>query len=78
MWDKGGYVVIPVEQPHIDESMERNSSHCMTALAIKDAIPVATHICVDLQSIRWTRKGLRYCFLTPHGRAGQHHPFRPG
>ena len=46
--------------------MARNSSHCMTALAIQKAIPDARHICVDLQTIRWTRKGLRYVFLTPH------------
>jgi hypothetical protein len=38
----------------------------MTALAIQKAIPDARHICVDLQTIRWTRKGLRYVFLTPH------------
>jgi hypothetical protein len=38
----------------------------MTALAIRKAIPDARHICVDLQTIRWTRKGLRYVFLTPH------------
>jgi hypothetical protein len=66
VWDKGGYVVIPVEQQHIDESLERNSSHCMTALAIASAIPDARHICVDVQCIRFTRRGLRYCFLTPH------------
>ena len=36
------------------------------ALAIQKAIPDARHICVDLQTIRWTRKGLRYVFLTPH------------
>jgi hypothetical protein len=66
MWGRGGYVIIPVEQAHIDHSMERNSSHCMTALAIAEAIPDATRIAVDLQTIRWTRRGLRYCFLTPH------------
>ena len=50
MWDKNN---------HLD------SSHCITADAIKEAIPDARHVCVDVQSIRFTRKGLRYCFLTP-------------
>ena len=66
IWDQAGYITIPVTQEHIDQSMARNSSHCMTALAIQKAIPDARHICVDLQTIRWTRKGLRYVFLTPH------------
>ena len=66
IWDRNGYITIPVTQEHIDASLARNSSHCMTALAIQKAIPDARHICVDLQTIRWTRKGLRYVFLTPH------------
>jgi hypothetical protein len=66
MWDKSGLVRVPVDQMHIDRSMERNSSHCVTAEAIRDAIPDATHIAVDLQTIRFSRKGLRYVFLTPH------------
>jgi hypothetical protein len=39
IWHKNGYVTIPVEQSHIDQSMQRNSSHCMTAMAIQAAIP---------------------------------------
>src|SRR5262249_53981373 len=66
IWDRNGYITIPVTQEHIDASLARNSSYCMTALAIQKAIPDARHICVDLQTIRWTRKGLRYVFLTPH------------
>jgi hypothetical protein len=66
IWHRNGYVCIPVTQEHIDQSMERSSSHCMTSMAIQKAIPDARHICVDLQTIRWTRKGLRYVFLTPH------------
>ena len=38
----------------------------MTAMAIAEAIPDARHICVDLQTIRFTRKGLRYLFLMLH------------
>jgi hypothetical protein len=31
IWHKNGYVTIPGTQAHIDASMERDSSHCMTA-----------------------------------------------
>jgi hypothetical protein len=62
----GRYTCVPVEQRHYDHAMERNSSHCAIAMAIADAIPSARFICVDLQTIRYTKKGLRYCFLTPH------------
>jgi hypothetical protein len=65
VWDKKGHIAIEVSAKHIERAMERNSSHCMTADAIKEAIPDAKFICVDVQSIRFTRKGLRYCFLTP-------------
>ena len=67
VWDNGK-ATISVEQKHIDDAMERNSSHCATAEAIKEAIPDARFVSVDLQTIRWTdpKKGLRYCFLTPH------------
>ena len=60
IWDRNGYITIPVTQEHIDASLARDSSHCMTALAIQKAIPDARHICVDLQPFRWIRKGLRY------------------
>jgi hypothetical protein len=66
VWDRNGWVSIKVLQRHIDHSLERSSSHCMTAAAIAEAVPDATRICVDLQTVRWTRRGLRYCFLTPH------------
>ena len=66
IWDRNGWISIEVTQEHIDASLERNSSHCMTAMAIAAAIPDARHIAVDLQSIRFSRRGLRYVFLTPH------------
>jgi hypothetical protein len=66
LWEKNGYVAVPVTQEHIDRSLERNSSHCMTAMALAEAIPDARRIAVDLQTIRFTYKGLRYVFLTPH------------
>ena len=47
--------------------MQKNSSHCAIAFAIRDAVPEARHIAVDLQTIRWTnpKRGVRYRFLTP-------------
>jgi hypothetical protein len=61
-----GRATIPVEQRHIDESLLANSSHCAIAEAIKEAIPDATRVAVDLQTVRYTRNGLRFVFLTPH------------
>jgi hypothetical protein len=37
---KNGYVVIAGTREDIDQSMQRNSSHCMTALAIAKAARV--------------------------------------
>jgi hypothetical protein len=66
IWE-AGRAHIAVEQRHIDEALRANSSHCAIAMAIKDAVPYARFIAVDLQTCRWTdpRKGVRYVFLTP-------------
>jgi hypothetical protein len=63
-----GRATIAVEQRHIDESLKASSSHCAIAEAIRDAIPWATYISIDLQSCRWTdsKRRIIYCFLTPH------------
>jgi hypothetical protein len=66
LWHRNGYCEIPVEQQDIDRALERESSHCAVAMAIARVIPDARHIAVDVQTIRFTRKGLRYTFLTPH------------
>jgi hypothetical protein len=62
-----GRAEISVEQRHIDRAMEKDSSHCAVADAIKAQVPEARFISIDLQTIRWTdaRKKLRYVFLTP-------------
>jgi hypothetical protein len=60
MWNASGWVVVPVTQEHIDGAMARNSSHCATAVAIQQAIPDARRVAVDLQTIRFTHKNLRY------------------
>jgi hypothetical protein len=66
VWEHGR-CEIAVLQKHIDEAMRANSSHCAIAFAIRDAIPDATFVAVDLQTIRWSnpKRGVRYCFLTP-------------
>jgi hypothetical protein len=66
IWESGR-AGIAVRQQHLDAALRANSSHCAIAMAIKDAVPDAKHIAVDLQTIRWTnpKRGVRYCFLTP-------------
>jgi hypothetical protein len=66
IWESGR-AEISVEQKHINEALRANSSHCAIAMAIKDAVPHARFVAVDLQTIRWSdpRKGVRYVFLTP-------------
>ena len=51
----------------IDDSKERDSSHCMIAEAVRAAFPDARRVAVDLQTIRLTDpvRGLRYTYLTP-------------
>jgi len=58
---------IAVTQEHIDRSVKGNSHHCMIADAIREAIPSARYILVDLQSIRWsdTTGDEREFFFTP-------------
>jgi hypothetical protein len=68
IWE-AGRAEISVLDRHFDEAMEKNSSHCAIAFAIRDAVPYARHIAVDLQTIRWTDprpgRNIRYVFLTP-------------
>jgi hypothetical protein len=66
VWEHGK-AEISVLEKHFEEAMAKNSSHCAIAFAIRDAIPDARHIAVDLQTTRWTnpKRGVRYCFLTP-------------
>lgn len=66
-----GKFIVNVTQEIIDDSIQRDSSHCMIAEAVKRAIPEAGFVSVDLQTIRFSHKKLRkrYVFLTP--RRGQ-------
>jgi hypothetical protein len=60
-------VKIVLTEELIEDSKQRDSSHCMIAEAVKVAHPGASHVSVDLQTIRFTdqAKGLRYTYLTP-------------
>jgi hypothetical protein len=58
---------LSVEDTHIAESLQRSSSACAIAEALKQQIPNATHVSVDLATIRWTDRvrHIRYVCLTP-------------
>ena len=60
-------VKVDVTQEIIDDSCQRDSSHCMIAEAVREALPTATYISVDLATIRFTdpQAGRRYIYLTP-------------
>src|SRR5262245_26872870 len=67
-------VVIEVTQEFIDESVRRDSAHCMIAEALKKAVPGARYVSVDIQTIRFSdpdqgKRPYRYTYLTP--RSGQ-------
>jgi hypothetical protein len=58
---------IHVSQEDIDRALPKTSRHCMIEFAIMRIIPNATHVMVDIQTIRWSDKdkGLRYIYFTP-------------
>jgi hypothetical protein len=57
---------ITVTQDNISRSARADSSHCMIANAVREAIPQARNISVDLQTIRYSdpERGVRYTYLT--------------
>lgn len=64
-------VTVNITKEIVDRATRKSSSRCMIADAIKEQVPGAINISVDLQTIRWSdrEKGLRYSYLTP--RLGQ-------
>jgi hypothetical protein len=58
-------VNVDVGQDVIDTSTQRDSSHCMIAEAVQQAVPDAKFVSVDIQTIRFSRDGYRYTYLTP-------------
>lgn len=60
-------VTVVVTPEIIQEAVERHSGHCVIADAVRRTVPEASHVSVDLQTVRFTdkSKGLRYTYLTP-------------
>lgn len=60
-------VDVEVSEEIIAESTSADSSHCMIAEAIKKAVPDATGVSVDIQTIRFSdpKKRMRYVYITP-------------
>ena len=58
---------ISVEDTHIAQALQRSSSACAVAEALKQQICNAIHVSIDLATIRWTDrvKQIRYVCLTP-------------
>jgi hypothetical protein len=60
-------LTVHIDQQIIDHSMRRDSAHCMISEALRQLLPTATGLSVDLATIRLTdpAKKLRYVYLTP-------------
>ena len=56
---------VDVTQYDIDRARVNDSSRCVVATAIARAIPGASRISVDVQTIRFTLGGERFVYLTP-------------
>jgi hypothetical protein len=63
----GPKVRVVVSTETITRGTVADSRICMIAEALKEAVPVATHVSVDVATTRFTdpTKGLRYVYLTP-------------
>ena len=61
---------IKVTQADIDRAITSHSSKCVVAQAIARQIPDAVYIDVDTQTIRFTRQGRRWAYLTPYAVQG--------
>jgi len=57
---------IDVTADRIARGLRANSSSCVVSQAIAASVPDATRIDTDIQTIRFTRNGVRYCYLTPY------------
>lgn len=63
----GRRVQLAITEEDITLATRRDSSHCMIADAIKRQVTGASHVSVDLATIRFTDRaaGVRYVYLTP-------------
>ena len=64
----GPRIKVQVKQETITKAITADSSKCWIAESIKEEVPTATHVAVDLATTRFTdpAKGLRYVYLTPY------------
>jgi hypothetical protein len=64
---RGPQFKVEVSREIMEHARVRDSSHCMVAMAVRDVMPQAASIAVDIQTIRFSLrdKGLRYTYLTP-------------
>lgn len=64
---KSPTLTLEITNELIGDAVQRDSSHCLWAEAVKAAFPDARHVSVDLQTIRFSdpKKELRYTYLTP-------------
>lgn len=56
---------VQVTAEDCDEAVRKSSTHCAIAAAIEKEIPAARYISVDIQTIRFSKDGVRYVYLTP-------------
>jgi hypothetical protein len=58
---------LTITSTNIEESIRNDAYHCMIASAIKEKIPTARWVFVDVQKIRWTDRvaGQQFFCLTP-------------
>ena len=59
---------ITISKRAIEEGIAGHSGHCLFAESIKDAIPGAKYVSVDIQTMRFSlpEKRERYTYLTPY------------
>jgi hypothetical protein len=59
--------VVRITQEDVNNATPRDSGHCMIADAVRECLPNAIRVMVDLQCTRWTdsEKGVRHIALTP-------------
>jgi hypothetical protein len=58
---------LTITSAHIEKSIRNDANHCMIASALKEKIPTARWVAVDLQKMRWTDRvaGKQFVGLTP-------------
>src|SRR5688500_600721 len=60
-------IELRIDRELVERCVKADSGHCMIAEAIREQVPGASYITVDIQTVRWSdrKKGVRYAYLTP-------------